>query len=296
MARAATIPIVGLEDTVETVNMILYGDPGVGKTVQAGTLPNALFLSTDVSGTVSAKRRGSKAKLWPIETWEDLETAYEWLKDNADDHPYDWVIIDTGTKMQELCLRDILDAAVEENPDRDPDLPSLQNHQQYQNRYKRFFDYFVALPYNVLFVFHVMTKEDEEGDDQKLPQLVGGKTWVNIARALPAKVSVMGFMEEKHVPVKGEDGKTKETKTVRRIHWVNGPTWMAKDRYDCLPKFTDDIELHRIYNRIVDEGTKPKEESEPEAAAPRRATKAAPRKVAAKRAVKAVKDEDEDDD
>lgn len=314
MPRAAIVPIVPLADTVESINMIIYGDPGVGKTVQAGTLPNALFLSTDASGTVSAKRQNSSASLWPISNWQDLANAYKYLKEQADagEAPFEWIIIDTGTKMQEMCLRDILERETKENPDRNPDIPAIQNHQEWQNRFKRFIDMFIALPYNVCFVFHVMTKEDEEGEEIRIPQLSGGPTWVAIARSMPARVSVMGFMQEKFVksPATEEGGKP-ETKLVRRINWRNGPNFMAKDRYDCLPKFTDDVPLDRVVRRIIEVGTTPINAADvpakaaagaagaagPAGQTKRAATrKAAPRKAASPvSAVTAVDDDEEED-
>lgn len=296
MARAAQAPaIVDLEDTVESVNMILYGDPGVGKTVQAGKLPNNLIISTDVSGTVSAKRQGSKAKLIQAYSMDDFRKAYEYLK--AGDHPFEWVTIDTGTRLQEMIIRDILELAVEENENRSLDIPAIQDHQAWQNRFKRFMDHFIALPVNVLFTFHVMTVEDEEGEEIRLPQLQGGKAWPVIARAMPAKVSVMGFMHTKWIDTTDEDGK-KVKKEVRRTEWRNGASWMAKDRYDCLPRHTDDVPLDKIVERILSTGQQPKEAAptakKPAAKRTAAATKAAPRPRTTAKAK--VTPEEEDDD
>lgn len=292
--------IVDLEDTVETINVILYGDPGVGKTVQAGTLPNNLIISTDVAGTVSAKRQGSKAKLWPAHNMDDFREAYQYLA--KEDHEFQWVTVDTGTRLQEMILRDILDQAHAENSTRSLDIPAIQDHQAWQNRFKRFMDLFIALPVNVLFTFHVMTVEDEEGEEVRLPQLQGGKAWPPIARAMGGKVGLMGFMQERQVTKKAdEEGAKPTTETVRRINWHNGKNWMAKDRYDCLPRFTDDVSLDRIINRILTEGQQSKAEKEDAKPAPR--AKAAPRKAAAKVAGRtrasaktSAPNEEEDDD
>lgn len=302
MARSKP-PIVDLEETVESINMAIYGNPGVGKTVQAGTLPNNLFLSTDISGTVSAKRQGSKAKLWKTNTWDDLSDAYEYLRAGGTDN-HEWVTIDTGTRMQDLCIQGILEKVVEGNSERSLDIPAIQDHQAWQNRFKRFVDLFVALPINTCFIFHVMTVEDEEGDEYMLPQLSGGKSWVAIARSMPARFSVVGYMHERVIAEVNDDGK-KVGKKVRRINWQSNKKFMAKDRYDILGAYTDDVPLNELVDRILDEGQMPKAQANPERMTPtppggvaRKATRT--RKVAAKKAAPAapvqMNDDEEDDD
>ena len=66
------IAIRELSDFNESINLLVYGDSGVGKTVLCGGAPSALFLSTE-TGTISAKRQGSKAKVWRMVNWKTLE-------------------------------------------------------------------------------------------------------------------------------------------------------------------------------------------------------------------------------
>lgn len=288
-------PIMELEETVETITMGIYGDPGVGKTVQAGTLPNNLILSTDTSGTVSAKRQGSKAKLWKIDSWDDLQAAYSWLYQGGASE-FDWVTVDTGTRMRELCIRGILTKVHEENSERSEDIPAIQDHQAWQNRFIRFMDLFIALPVNILFVFHVMTIENEDGDEIRLPSLGTGKSWLAIARSVPARFSVIGFMEEKTVGVV-QDGK-KVGKRVRRIHWRNSPKHMAKDRYDVLGPYTDDVPLNLIADKILTEGQQAKDAPAPTSAGatPRKTAAKAAARTARKATAPAVAPDDEEDD
>lgn len=265
--KKAPPAILDLEDTIESINMLIYGDSGIGKTVFTGELnERLLILSTDTGGTTSARRMGSKAKLWHIKTWTDLLAAYEYLEDNPD--AFDWVSIDTMTEMQTLCLRHILELAVKSNAQRNPDVPQIQDHQEYQNRFKRFVDLFNALPINTIWVAHVMTTEDDEGDDVKLPLLHGGKSWIKIARTTCAKMNVVGFMELR------ED----DEEDVRRIYWQPKPEFFAKDRYACLGKFTDNIPFSRIEKRILAfAGGEPQEVAAPKKAAVKKAAAKKPR-------------------
>ena len=58
--------IVALQDEDEFINNTVYADPGVGKTVFAGSDDDVLFIAPEDNGTISAKRLGSTAKKWQI--------------------------------------------------------------------------------------------------------------------------------------------------------------------------------------------------------------------------------------
>ena len=141
--------IVELDEFTESMNFLVYADPGTGKTVLGGTAPRALILRAE-NGALSAKRQGSKAKVWPIKSWSDFEAAYDWLEDNPD--AFEWVVIDSITKLQELCIRGILDKAVADNPSRDLDIPAIQDHYKWQLLMKRYVVMFNDLPINTLWL------------------------------------------------------------------------------------------------------------------------------------------------
>jgi hypothetical protein len=221
--------IISLEDFTESINMAVYGDSGVGKTVLAGTCPNALFLAVE-SGTVSAKRQGSGADLWPINEWSDLAAAEQWLEDNPD--TYDWVIIDSVTQMQKLCMRGILDAAIAENKSRDPDIPALQDWQKYYNMFSRFINTFNDLPVNVLYTATTMRKDDENGDELVLPDLASpSHSPLRESQAFCASMMIVAYYK-KTVKGKGDDAETS-----RSLLFESMPPYFAKDRYDVFPRW-----------------------------------------------------------
>lgn len=241
--------IISLEDTDESINMLVYGPSGVGKTVFAGSAKKVLFLAAE-AGTVSAKRQKSKADVWPIHSWEDIEAAYSWLYDSEEDeegHGYDWVVIDSVTQMQQLALRSILDNAVAENAQRDPDIPAIQDHQKWQNMFKRFIGAFCDLEVNVLFTALVRNEEDEEGEQFVTPDIQG--KGYQMSQAVCGMMSCYGFMSIKRKSVKGADGE-KKIKRVRRITWQDTGVIRGKDRYDVLAPYTEDKTLQEITDMI----------------------------------------------
>lgn len=227
-----------LEAFNESINILVYGDSGVGKTVLAGTAPKSLFLSTE-TGTISAKRQKSKSKVWRIKSWKDLEEAYKYLAE--DDHGFEWVNLDSVTKMQQQLIRDTLDRRVEKRGDSDPDIPEIADHQKFQNKFKRFMTAFIELPVNTLFTATAMRKEDEEGDDLVLPSIEGkGYGIANYACAEMDVVAYLGIAKDKV---------SKEM--VRRLLCQPTPPYFAKDRYDCLGKYIDNPTMPMILEMIM---------------------------------------------
>lgn len=276
--------IIDLEDYTESINVLIYGDSGVGKTVLAGTAPKCLILAVE-PGTISAKRQGSKAKMWPIKHWSDFEQAYNFLRDNPD--AFDWVVIDTATAVQTKALRAILENAVKQNPSRDPDIPAIQDHQKWQNIMKRFVVDFNELPINVIWTAQAMRKEDQEGDDLVLPLLLGKD--YEISSWFCAQMHVVGYYGLKTLTKKkkGKDNEeVKEKVEVRRLLVQPAPPYFAKDRYDALGKWVDNPDMPTIIDMIESSG----EEGQKRASSARRADQ---QKV---KAFKGTVEPDDDDD
>lgn len=238
MALPRNANITDLDDFTESINMMIYGDSGIGKTVLSGSAENCLILATE-KGVISAKRQGSTAKVWVCESWSDIDEAYKWLKDNPT-HGFDWVAIDSLTEFQQLMLRWILDRAVSENSNRDPDIPAIQDHQKWQNMFKRYVRQFNALPVNMIYTATAFRKSDQEGDDLILPNLLGKD--YEISQWVCASMHVVGYLAE----VKLKDGSE-----IRRLRTRKRGPYFAKDRYDVLVPYVDNPTMPEIDRRIA---------------------------------------------
>jgi len=184
-------------------------------------------MSTE-KGVVSAKAAGSEARLLRTPTWEHVVAA----KKRADEElgPGDWLILDSLTKMQVLMIRWILRKINAASPHRDLDIPAIQDHQKWQNYFKRFVDDLIEAPYNVIFICTTMLREDEEGDDQVLPAITGKGQEVCDYVCAQMDVTLYYAITDK----------TSDGSPVRRALAQPFPPYTrCKDRYDVLGFYVD---------------------------------------------------------
>lgn len=257
MAKTADLPpdIEDLEDYTETINVLCHADTGAGKTVLWSRLPNVLILAVE-EGAVSAKRwekdhpRPKSAgiiKVWKVPHWDVLVEAYEWLRDN--DHPFDWVIIDSITAAQTRCLRAIMENVVANNKTRDPDIPAIQDHFKWQLMMKRMVTDFNELPVNIVWLARSMNKEDPEGEDIVVP-LIEGKDY-QISAWVCGEVHLLCYLK------KTQKGKGESAKMVRKLYTNEHAMYWCKDRYDVLPHVITNPDANKIVRTIIDSGAAP---------------------------------------
>lgn len=237
--------IISIRETDDKVNLLVYGNSGVGKTWFAASDDRVLFVAPEdrSDGLLSAVMSGSNADKWPINQWDDLVEAYNYLHD-LDEIPYNWVVIDSLTDMQEMAMRSILDAAVEENPNRDPDLPQLQDWQKYYEMVKRMVRAYNALDVNVLYTALARLAEDEEGVEHLIPDLQGKKD--NYAKQVASLMTSFGCLQVKRRRVEDEEGNKKKVEIYRTITWQDTGIVSGKDRTCALAPKTENKTLKDI--------------------------------------------------
>lgn len=83
------------------VNILVYGDPGVGKTCLCATCEAPIILSAE-AGLLSL--RNVSIPVIKIETIKDMEAAYEWLSKSNEAKNYRTVCLDSITELSEVVL------------------------------------------------------------------------------------------------------------------------------------------------------------------------------------------------
>ena len=102
------LPVQPVGDIKHHRSMVIYGRSGSGKTTFSATFPKPmLLLDVNDQGTDSISDV-EDVDVMQITSWEDLEKAYWYLKENPDE--YKTVVIDTLSQLQELVINKLISA------------------------------------------------------------------------------------------------------------------------------------------------------------------------------------------
>jgi hypothetical protein len=99
----------------EKINLLIYGDPGVGKTRLAGTNPRTLIVRPPTDHTDSIQ--DPRVQEWVIRGWAEMDEAREFMRHEAGNQ-FDWVWLDSISLWQDTGLDDIWDVVITEKPHR----------------------------------------------------------------------------------------------------------------------------------------------------------------------------------
>lgn len=167
------------QEQMPYINVLVYGKSSIGKTTLAGSadavpsMRKVLLIDCE-AGSLSLRKTGYLADVLKPTSWEGIVDIYHALK--AGGHPYQTVILDSLTEIQELNMRSIMTAMKEDpdNAERDPDVPGMYEWNKSSKQMKRLIRLFRDLPMNVIFT--ALMKEDKDtktGITMRLPDLPG---------------------------------------------------------------------------------------------------------------------------
>jgi len=238
---ASNLPsnIVALQDEDDYVNLLVYADSGVGKTVFGCSDEDVLVIAPEDNGTLSAKRFGSYALKW----------LYQ-----QDPIPFNWVFLDSLTEMQDMAMRDVMEEAMKLNPARDPDVPQLQDWQPYFRKFERMVKAFNSLEVNCIYSALQQDEENEDGEKVVLPMIQGKGT--QFAQQTASWMTSFGQMRVARKKAGVEEDGSQKWEEYRVIQWRASKTVMAKDRTRCLEPRTANLSLKDI-RELLESGPKP---------------------------------------
>lgn len=244
-----------VSEVANSVNMLLYGDSGVGKTVFAGSGrdfgKNDLIIDIE-GGTLSAARSKSQANVLPAYDYDSFLDIVEAIEEDPD--RFEWVVVDSITKLQDIIWDKIMSEAVAKNPSRSPYKRELQEWGEAQARLKDLVERLKNSDANVLFIALADSELDEDGNTIRVPAIHGGQgkvqAWVSAQMDVVAYIRVLSNGDS----------------TFRAIHFNKSPEYYAKDRLRLYSaKGVKNLTLEAFTNKILSqaeaEETKTKEES-----------------------------------
>jgi hypothetical protein len=253
----AGIPIAPVRQVGTTVNILVYGRPGVGKTFWAAgadlvkEMGPCLYISAE-AGSSTIKQVAPNMVVIPdpavrgAVTWEEFEAIYNELADqcyNKGRCEYKTIVIDTITELQKTNMEWVMRQTLADHPDRDPDVPGLHDWGKSTNRMRTYFRRFRDLPLNLICVAHEQEDRDNRGTLWRKPDLPGKLG--NQSAAFFDQVMYLYTKQEGD----GKDGQAPKTKRVLMTGALEG--YVTKDRSGNLPLLVVDPNMSDIYKMIT---------------------------------------------
>lgn len=227
--RLAGLEIFPVERRAPYLNILIYGDSGVGKTTLAGSsdaVPAMRpVLIVDIEGgTESLRRPFPDVDVVRVKNWTEMNDLYNELYDGKSG--YQTVVLDSLTEIQKFSMYKIMERLMELEPSRDPDVPSMREWGKNLEQTRKFVRGFRDLPMHTIFT--ALSKGDKNprtGITTLKPSLNG-----KAADEVAAFLDVVAYYYVKEVA--GDDG---EVEQARLLLTQKTEEQVAKDRSGKLP-------------------------------------------------------------
>jgi len=238
------LDVTGAAGREPYINMLVYGIPGSGKTVLAGSANAVAAMSpvlvVDVEGgTFSLRATYPDVDVVRILKWADLQKVYNELY--RGDSGYKTIVLDSLTEIQRLSMVTIMSDVVKEDNSRDPEVPSVREWGKNGEQLRRMVRAFRDLPMNVIFTaLDLEDKDQKTGKVKHRPSLSG-----KMSQEVPGYMDICCYLHTFVVPHKDQDPE------VRRFLLTGATdTHVAKDRSGTLPLQVEEPSMQSIHDII----------------------------------------------
>lgn len=221
----------------ERLRIVLYGEPGAGKTTLASTFPRPMFINTD-DGLVSLAIEGIDVMHFEPEGYRDMEGLYWWLKERID--TFDTVVLDSVTTAQRLFLDEIHDLSLAAaTRDKKPVMQWVPEQGEYlaqQRQMARMLTDLRRLDKHLIVTAGVKNREGRRSPD----------TAPGLFSILNHWASIMAELQ-----VITHDAKGEELPKPRRILYTGYGARDTKSRFRSLLPYVPDPTYKTIWGRVI---------------------------------------------
>lgn len=197
-------------ETNSTIKMLIYGQPGMGKSTLALSAPDPVMF--DFDGGVNRVNKAFQCPTLQVQNWEQVTDALDELA--SGDISFQTIVIDTAGKMLDY-MSDYIMRNDSKMKMRDGSL-ALKGYGARKVMFVEFLKRVTMMGKNIVFVAH--EKEDKDGDTRIVRPDMGGSSLGDLLKEL----DLVGYMQ-----AIGEE---------RAIYWSPQEKFYAKNTCN-LPQF-----------------------------------------------------------
>jgi phage nucleotide-binding protein len=245
----AGLEIKPVQERAPYLNMMIYGESGVGKTTLAGSADEVPLMRPVIFVDVEGGTQSLLAKYPDVDhvrvtNWNQMADIYNALSKGTD---YQTVVLDSLTEIQKFNMYEIMRQQQLLRPDLDPDIPGMREWGKNSEQIRKFVRLFRDLPMHTIFTALAKSdKDDKTGRVTKKPSL-SGKLADEVAAFLD--VVVYYYMREIHNP------ETDKDEQVRLLLTQKTESTIAKDRTGRLEQVIQAPTMKSLFDQMT---TKPK--------------------------------------
>jgi len=209
-------------------NIMVFADPGVGKTWLAGSSArkdhDTLIIRSAIENTDTISIHHPKFKVdeYVAAEWADLDEIHEYLRHEK--HGYRWVWADSVPLLQEIGMDGLMADLVAAKPHRDEYVPDKPEYLQNMNRLSKWIRHMSSLDFNFGMTAHEMRYVSPKTGEEHIWPWVQGKM---MPEKICAYATIVGHLEVLE---------TEEHGRVRVLHTQPHGEYYAKDGLGAFPK------------------------------------------------------------
>lgn len=234
------------DQSVEYANILIYGDPGTGKTRLMGTAGESgltgPIIVADVEGGVITLRKMPGIEVVQIRSMDQFEKLINALANDTSKY-YKCLGVDGITELQKLDMGTVMKQAklTARNPENvDEDVPSPREWGKSGERLRRILRAARDLEIHTIFTALEAQETDQQTDITRYYPSIPGK----LKNELSGFFDIVGRLEAKSIPGKpGEVVRTFQTAKTNKV--------AAKDRFDVLPQVMENPTIPQIWELIT---------------------------------------------
>lgn len=239
------LKVTRVEQRSTFLNMLVYGDSGIGKTTFAGSadaLPEMRsVLVVDIEGgTESLRRSYPDVDVVRVTTWKEMQTVYSELHRGS--HEYRTVILDSLTEIQKFNMYQIMADLLAKKGDSnnvDPDVPSMREWGKNLEQIRRYVRNFRDLQMHTIFTALAKEDKDQRSGVRTIKPSLSGK----MADEVAAFLDLVMYYYMKEVPSEEGEGVVQK----RLLLTQKTSMHVAKDRSGMLPMVIEDPTMTKLF-------------------------------------------------
>lgn len=242
LPKIAGLPINRVSQTEPRINMMVYGESGIGKTRLAGSadavpgMRRTLLIDVE-GGTLTLRNLYPDVESVRVRSWAEMQAVYDSLF--SEQHDFTTIIVDSLTEVQKMSMDGIMRKLVEEFEERSAEVPGLREWNINLEQTRKFVRAFRDLPMNTIFTALVKAdKNPRTGAIKRKPSLSG-----KLADEVSGFLDIVAYLYAKEI-----DGESK-----RFLLCGQTEDTVAKDRSNKLPLTVEDPTMSKLWQILNEE-------------------------------------------